>query len=162
VRVYLPATVPMLRRWLADGRAPAGLAWAVSPGLREWYREGDEEEMEYVAQLAAGRASLGLVAADPDAPRLRVVVAAEAPDPDVAPTTGPRGEVAVAAELPVERWASALVDGADAEPLVAAAVRALPAAAAGDDDAAFVLDDAAAAELGWYAVQELEILLADL
>jgi hypothetical protein len=41
-------------------------------------------------------------------------------------------------------------------------VRALPAAAAGDDDAAFALDDAAAVELGWYAVQELEILLADL
>src|SRR3954454_12815752 len=72
VRVYLPATVPLLRRWVAEGRAPAGLAWAVSPGLREWYREGDEEEMEYAAQLAAGRASLDLFAADPEAPRLRV------------------------------------------------------------------------------------------
>ncbi|HET6817406.1 MAG TPA: hypothetical protein VFH66_09315 [Mycobacteriales bacterium] len=162
MRVYVPATVPLLRQWLADGRAPSGLAWAVSPGLREWYREGDEEEMEYVAQLAAGRASLDLLAADPDAPRLRVVVAADVPDADVTPTRGPRGEVAVGVPLPVERWASALVDGADAEALVAAAVRALPAAAAGDDDAAFALDDAAAAELGWYAVQELELLLDEL
>ena len=162
MRVYLPATVPLLRRWLAEGSAPAGLGWAVSPGLREWYREGDEEEMEYVAQLAAGRASLGLIADDPDAPRLRVVIAADAPEADVTPTPGPRGEVAVAVPLTVDRWASALVDGADSEPVIAAAVRALPAAAAGDDDAAFALDDAAAAELGWYAVQELEILLADL
>jgi hypothetical protein len=162
VRIYVPATVPLLRQWLADGRAPAGLAWAVTPGLREWYREGDEEEMEYVAQLAAGRASLSLLADDSAAPRLRVVIAADAPDADVAPTRGPRGEIAVGAPLPVERWASALVDGADAEPVIAAAVAALPAAAAGDDDAAFALDDAAAAELGWYAVQELEILLADI
>ena len=162
MRVYIPATVPLLRQWIAERRAPAGLAWAVSPGLREWYREGDEEEMEYVAQLAAGRASLDLIAADPDAPRLRVVVAADAPDADVAPTAGPRGQVTVGLSLPVDRWASALVDGADAEPVVAAAVAALPAAAAGDDDAAFALDDAAAAELGWYAVQELELLLADL
>jgi hypothetical protein len=162
VRVYVPATVPLLRRWLAEGRAPAGLGWAVTPALREWYREGDQEEMEYVAQLAAGRAALDLLAADPDAPRLRVVIAADAPDADVAATAGPRGEVAVGVPLPVDRWASALVDGADAEAVIEAAVQALPAAAAGDDDAAFALDDAAAAELGWYAVQELELLLDDL
>ena len=162
MRVYVPATVPLLRQWLAEGRAPAGLAWAVSPALREWYREGDQEEMEYVAQLAAGRAALDLLAADHGAPRLRVVIAAEAPDDGVAPTNGPRGQVWVGAPLPLDCWASALVDGADAEPVVAAAVAALPAAAAGDDDAAFALDDAAAAELGWYAVQELELLLDDL
>jgi len=100
VRVYLPATVPLLKRWLADGQAPAGLAWAVSPALREWYREGDEEEMEYVAQLAAGRSSLGLLADDPRAPRRRVVVAADAPDLDVTQTAGPRGQVVVGVPLP--------------------------------------------------------------
>jgi len=162
VRVYLPATVPLLRRWLADGQAPVGLGWAVTPGLREWYREGDEEEMEYVAQLAAGRSSLGLLADDPAAPRRRVVVAADAPDLDVLPTGGARGQVTVTVPLPCTRWASALVDAPDAEAAVSAAVEALPAAAAGDDDAAFALDEAAAAELGWYAVQELEALLADL
>ena len=161
MRVYLPATVPLLRRWLADGQAPAGLGWAVTPGLREWYREGDEEEMEYVAQLAAGRSSLGLLADDPGAPRRRVVVAADAPDLDVLPTGGARGQVTVTVPLLCTRWASALVDAPDAEAAVSAAVEALPAAAAGDDDAAFALDEAAAAELGWYAVQELEALLAD-
>jgi hypothetical protein len=162
VRVYLPATVPVLKRWLAEGRAPAGLAWAVSPALREWYLEGDEEEMEYVAQLAAGRSSLGLLAEDPTAPRRRVVVAADAPDPDVTQTAGPRGQVAVGVPLRCDRWASALVDAPESEPVVRAAVEALPAAAAGDDDAAFALDEAAAAELGWYAVQELPDLLAEL
>ena len=159
MRVYVPATVPLLRQWLAEGRAPAGLAWAVSPALREWYREGDEEEMEYVAQLAAGRSSLDLLASDAAAPRRRVVIAADAPDLDVTQTTGPRGQVAGGVPLPCSRWASALVDDPEAEPVIAAAVDALPAAAAGDDDAAFALDEAAAAELGWYAVQELDELL---
>ena len=162
MRVYLPATVPLLRRWLADGQAPAGLGWAVTPALREWYREGDEEEMEYVAQLAAGRSSLGLLADDPAAPRRRVVVAADAPDLDVLPTGGARGQVTVAVAVPCARWASALVDGPEAESAVTTAVDALPAAAAGDDDAAFALDEAAATELGWYAVQELDVLLSDL
>ena len=161
MRVYLPATVPLLRRWLADGQAPAGLGWAVTPGLREWYREGDEEEMEYVAQLAAGRSSLGLLADDAAAPRRRVVVAADAPELDVLPTGGARGQVTVTVPLPSARWASALVDGPEAEATVAAAVEALPAAAEGDDDAAFALDEAAAVELGWYAVQELPHLLGD-
>jgi hypothetical protein len=159
VRVYVAATLPLLRRWLADGQAPAGTAWAVTGALREWYREGDLEEMEYVAQLAAARAALDLLTADPSAPRRRVVVAAEAPDPDVTPTGGPRAEVAVGVPMPTSQWASALVDGREAESVVATAVDALPAAAAGDDDAAFALDEAAAVELGWYAVQELPDLL---
>src|SRR3954452_6374007 len=109
VRVYVAATLPLLRRWLADGQGPAGAAGAVTGALREWYREGDLEEMEYVAQLAAARAALDLLTADPSAPRRRVVVAAEAPELDVSPTGGPRAEVVVGVPLPIARWASALV-----------------------------------------------------
>ena len=156
MRVYFAATFPLIRQWLADGQAPAGTGWAVTPALREWYYEGDQEEMEYVAQLAAARASLDLLAADPSAARRRAVVAAEAPDLDVSQTGGPRAEVVVGVPLPIGQWASGLLDGPEAEAVVEAAVRALPAAAAGDDDAAFALDEAAAVELGWYAVQELE------
>ncbi|MDQ1706671.1 MAG: hypothetical protein QOF18_3037, partial [Frankiaceae bacterium] len=58
MRVYLAATLPLLRQWLAAGQAPPGPGHAVTPALREWYREGSQEEMEYVAQLAAGRAAL--------------------------------------------------------------------------------------------------------
>jgi hypothetical protein len=161
MRVYLPATLPMLRRWFADGHAPPGAAHAVTPALREWYREGTLEEMEYVAQLAAGRASLDLLAADVDAPRRRVVLAADVPDLDV--VVGGVARTAATVGVPVPRgwWSSALVDDEDAEAVVSAAVTALGAAAAGDDDAAFLLDEAGATELAWYAAQELEHLLAD-
>jgi len=51
VRVYVPATLPMLAALRADGRLGTGTteAHAVTPALREWYAEGDEEELEYVA-----------------------------------------------------------------------------------------------------------------
>jgi hypothetical protein len=159
VRVYLPTTLPLLRSWFDARSAPPGRGFAVTPALREWYREGDQEEMEYVAQIAAGRAALDLLASDPAAPPRRVVLAVDAPDPDVAPTGGPaRAEVVVGTPLPFDRWASVLLDGADAEATVGDAVRALPAAAAGDDDAAFTLDEAASRELSWWAVQEMETL----
>ena len=162
MRVYVPATLPLLRRWLDAGQMPPGRGFAVTPTLREWYREGDEEEMEYVAQLAAGRAALDLLDADPDARRLRVVVAGEVPDADVASDeTGGRAAIAVGTAVPVSSWASALVDDDDAESVVSAAVTALGAAASGDDDAAFALDEAGAYELGWYAVQELPDLFSD-
>jgi hypothetical protein len=140
---------------------PPGRGFAVTPALREWYREGDEEEMEYVAQLAAGRAALDLLDADPDARRLRVVVATDVPDADVAlDQAAGRAAVSVGAAAPVSAWASALVDDEDAESVVSAAVTALGAAAGGDDDANFALDEAASYELGWYAVQELPNLFS--
>ena len=160
MRVYLPATIPMLARWLAAGQAPPGTAYAVTPALREWYREGGEEELEYAAQLAAARASLDLLADDVDAPRRRVVVAADVTDLDVAPLGEPRAAASLGVAVPLSHWASALVDDDDSEAVVSAAVTALGAAAAGDDDAAFLVDEAEATELGWWAVQELSDLLA--
>jgi len=159
VRVYLPATLPLLRSWYDARSAPPGRGFAVTPALREWYHDGGEEEMEYVAQIAAGRGALDLLASDPAAPRRRVVLAVDAPDPDVAVAGAPaRAEVVVGAPLPFARWASVLLDGADAEAAVRHAVRSLPAAVAGDDDAAFALDEVASMELGWWAVQEMESL----
>jgi hypothetical protein len=162
VRVYLAATLPLLEQWLAAGQAPPGPGQAVTPMLREWYREGSVEEMEYVAQLAAARTSLDLLDADPDARRLRVVVAADIDDLDVAvDEASGRSAVVVGGPVPLDRWASALVDEGDAESVVSAAVTALGAAAGGDDDALFALDEAASYELGWYAVQELPSLFSD-
>jgi hypothetical protein len=88
------------------------------------------------------------------------VLAVDVDDADVAPLPGAgRSAVAVGAAVPLARWASALVDTDDAAPVVAAAVGALGPAAAGDADAAFALDEADAAELAWYATQELPDLL---
>lgn len=151
----------MLGAWLASGEAAAmGPAYAVTGALREWYREGDSDELEYVAGLAAATAALTLLAADPTAPRRRVVLAVDVDDGAVTPT----GEEAAAVKLSVavakKRWASALVDDEGAESVVAAAISSLDAAAAGDDDAMFALDEAGAYELNWYAVQELPQLVA--
>jgi hypothetical protein len=159
MRVYLAATLPLLTRWLDAGQAPPAEAHAVTPGLREWYREGGEEELEYVAQLAAGRASIDLLAADVEAPRRRVVLAADVPDLDVAVGGVARPAVVIGVPVPVAWWSSALVDDEESEAVVSAAVTAVGAAAAGDDDAAFLLDEAGATELAWYAVQELPHLL---
>ena len=82
MRVYLPATLSTLASLLRAGEiSPAPVrGFAVTPALRESYASGDLEELEYVAMTHAGRASLRLLAADPDAPRRRVVLAADIPD----------------------------------------------------------------------------------
>ena len=80
VRVYVPATVPMLRPAArARGCRPSG-AHAVTPALREWYAEGDEEELEYVAFTRAAQDALRLLHDDPAAPRRGgLVVSADLP-----------------------------------------------------------------------------------
>src|SRR5258707_15348487 len=85
MRVYLSSTMPGLADILAKGEAaPAPLhAFAVTPALREAYASGDDEELEYAAMLTAARQSLRLLAADPDSPRRRVVLAIDAPDREV-------------------------------------------------------------------------------
>ena len=93
MRVYLPATLPALRELLDRGELgpPPLPAYAVTGALREWYAEGDDEELEYVALTLAARASVRLLdralLLDPTTPPRRVVVAAEVeqvePAPDV-------------------------------------------------------------------------------
>jgi hypothetical protein len=165
VRLYLPATLPRLARWLEAGAAqldadgPGALGFAVTPTLREWYAEADLDELEHAAQLAAAAGAIELLAADPEAPRRRLVIAADLDDALVTqlPDRG-RAAVTTGVTIPRKRWGSALVDDADAVPVVEAAVRQLAAAKSGDDDAQFALDEADAYELGWYAVQELDFL----
>ncbi|NHC43714.1 DUF6912 family protein [Motilibacter aurantiacus] len=162
MRVYLPSTLAALARLAAErelGPAPLA-AYAVTPALREWYAEGDLEELEYAASDAAAAASLELLAAE-QAPRLRrVVVAADVPDSAVRPDAGlGRAGVRVAEAVPLARVASVHVDDAEAEADVRAALEALPAARAGDEDAAFTVEQVEGHELLWYATQEIEDLL---
>ena len=168
MRVYVPSTLNALARVHAAREAgPAPLtAYAVTPALREWYADGDREELEYAALTAAARASLRLLAEDPAAPPRRVVLAAEVPIGVVKPAPGAPGDeegararVELTAPVPWRRIASGHVDDTDAEDDVRAAVAALPAADAGDDDARFTVDGAEGHELMWYATQELRDLL---
>ena len=63
MRIYLPATLPRLAAALDAGSiSSVEVAYAVTPALREWYIEGDIEELEYAATAAAARASLRLLA----------------------------------------------------------------------------------------------------
>ncbi|MEU1098006.1 hypothetical protein ABZ389_32905, partial [Streptomyces sp. NPDC005877] len=82
MRVYLPLTLPGLATAHAAGELGPGplTAYAVTPGLREWYVSDDIEELEYAALSRAAAASLRLLAVDPGAPRRRVVVAVDVPD----------------------------------------------------------------------------------
>ncbi|MCP9958789.1 DUF6912 family protein [Streptomyces sudanensis] len=167
MRVYVPLTLPGLARAHGTGTLGAGAftAYAVTPGLREWYVSDDIEELEYAALSRAAAASLRLLAADPDAARRRVVVAvdvpdgAATPDPDRGLDPAAIGEVRVAGPVPLAEAAAVHADAADAEAAVRAAADALGAADAGDDDARFTVDGAEDHELLWYGVQEIPHLL---
>ncbi|RIV34599.1 DUF6912 family protein [Micromonospora radicis] len=160
VRVYLPATVPMLAR-LPEHGLTAAQAHAVTPMLREWYAEGDEEELEYVAFTRAAQDALQLLRHDSAAPRRRVVVSVDLPVSVLGRGDGELGSSVVELRGPVPASAVAAlhVDGADAVADVAAAAKVVAEALAGDPDAQFTVDGAEDHELEWYDPSELDVLL---
>ncbi|TSD97335.1 hypothetical protein FOS14_15265 [Skermania sp. ID1734] len=170
-RVYIPATVRMLRELIDDRQfSPVnGTAFAVTPTLREAYASGDDEELAEVAMAEAARASLRLIASealdgrqshdgDGDPIWRRAVVAADVtgakPRPDLDDAV-----VRLSGPVPLDAVASVHVDLADAEPTVAKAAEVVDAADLGDPDAEFLLGDAEDHQLAWYATQELPFLL---
>ena len=160
MRVYLPASLPLLAAALAAGAVDAELAYAVTPALREWYVEGDQEELEYAATTAAARASLRLLSADDGAPPRRVVLAADVPDGSARPVPDvDRAAVRLGAPVPVATVVSAHVDDHDAEGDVQVALGLLAAADAGDEDARFAVDSVEDHELAWFAAQEMNALV---
>lgn len=169
MRVYVPLTLPALQDAHRAGELAPGpgatVAYAVTPGLREWYVSDDSEELEYAALNRAAQASLRLLAVDPEAHRRRVVVALEVTDaavtfdPDHALERESLGEVRIQGPVALSEAAAVHVDAKDAEPDVAAAADALSAADMGDDDAQFTVDGAEDHELLWYATQEIPHLL---
>lgn len=165
MRVYLPATLPLLAAWLDAGEVPPGRARAATPALREWYVEGDDEELEFSALLDAATDSLALLAEDAAAPRRRLVLAADVPDGGARGLGGPGDDeppsaVELGAPVPLRAVVSAHCDEDGAEDAVRAAAEALPAARAGDEDAALVVDTAEDGDLLWYDAAELRDLVA--
>ncbi|WP_031107198.1 DUF6912 family protein [Streptomyces sp. NRRL S-146] len=163
MRVYVPLTLPGLAEAYKTGELGAGafVAYAVTPGLREWYASDDIEELEYAALGRAALASLRLLAAEPEAPRRRIVIALDVPDRAASADHDPEepGEVRVAGPVPLGKAASVHVDAAEAQAGVTAAAEALPAADCGDDDAQSVVDGAEDHELLWFATQEIANLV---
>jgi hypothetical protein len=162
MRVYVPVTLSMLRRLVADGMVHAtnGTAFAVTPTLREAYAEGDDDELAEVALRDATLASLRLLGGqEPDEqPRRRAVLVADVDDAKPRPDLDD-AVVRLAGPVRFDRVVCAHVDNADAEPAVAAAIDAIDAADLGDEDAELVVGDAQDHDLAWYGPQELPFLL---
>jgi len=146
MRIYLPATFTTLASALADGgvRDAPYTAYAVTPALRAAVGTDDEEELEYAAMSMAADASLRMLAADPEAPARRVVIAAELPERIVHPVAEAEtpGQVRIDGVVPLKRIASAHIDDEAAAPDIKAG-------------------RTEEHELLWYATQELRYLLED-
>jgi hypothetical protein len=160
-RVYLPATIPLLTKLRAEGCLALTAGHAVTPQLREWYAEGDEEELEYVAFTRAAQDALLLIQHDPAAPRRRVVISADLPASELSPADRELGSsaVGVAATVALDYVAAVHVDGTDAESDIAEAAAVVDQAMAGDPDAQFTVDGAEDHELEWYDVTEIDQIL---
>ncbi|MEU4667046.1 hypothetical protein AB0F91_03515 [Amycolatopsis sp. NPDC023774] len=160
MRVYIPATIAMLRELESNGefRARSGTAFALTPALREAYVSGSDEELEYAALLDAARASLRLINAEEKGEPRRAVVSA---DVDNVTLRADLDAAVVRLDGPValSQIAAIHVDSAEAADAVSAAAAVIDAADLGDEDAEFVLGDAEDHELAWYAPQELPFLL---
>ncbi len=149
MHVFLPGTVPALAALLDEGRLEGEplTAFTAAPGPG-----GDSEEAEYEAMCAAAEESLRLLAADPSAPRRRVVLTAEMPDHIVEHEARHGDDVArvsVRASIPYKKLRALHVDDERAVADVAKAVED-PGSDAADDH-----------ELLWFAVQEIRYVVED-
>jgi hypothetical protein len=160
VRVYLPATIGMLRKLVSEGKLqPVGATgFALTPALRESYVSGSTEELEYAALADAARASLRLLADDEKELPRRVVISVDI-DSATARSDLDAAVVKVAGPIVLDDVAAVHVDAEEAEGAVQAAAAVIDAADLGDPDAEFALGDAEDHELAWYAPQELPFLL---
>jgi hypothetical protein len=166
MRVYLPATLPLVADLLDSGSLPGPVdAYAVTSELRAWADESgpsDDEELELVALSEAARASLRLLAAGAG-PARRAVLAADVADglvrvSDGSDTAGP-GQVVITGELLLAFVRAVHVDDVAAEPDVRTAAAVVRAADAGDGHAESVVAALDAHELLWYAPDELPALV---
>jgi hypothetical protein len=165
MRVYVPATWPMLRTLVKNGSVDpiGGTAFALTPKLRESYTSGDEEELEYAALTEAARASLRLLAVEfglgeDGTPARRVVIAADLEDVTLRPDLDD-GAVRIAGGVPFETIAAVHVDNDEAEYAVRQAAGAVDAADMGDLDAEFLVGEAEDHELAWYGPSEVAFLV---
>jgi hypothetical protein len=165
MRVYIPATWPMLRKLVVGGRFDpvGGTAFALTPRLRESYVAGDEEELEYAAMSEAARASLRLLAVEfglgeDSTPARRVVVSADLDDVTLRPDLDD-GVVRIRGPVELTTIAAVHVDAEDAEYAVRQAAGAVDAADLGDLDAEFLVGEAEDHDLAWYDPGEVAFLV---
>lgn len=165
MRIYVPATWPMLQRMVKNGRLDpiGGTAFALTPKLRESYTAGDDDELEYAAMLEAARASLRLLGVEfglgeDGVPARRVVVSADLDGVALRPDLDDAA-VRITGPVPVSAIAAVHVDTDEAEYAVRQAAAAVDAADMGDLDAEFLIGEAEDHELAWYDPTEIAFLV---
>ena len=132
MRIYVPATFEDLAVLARQGQMAAPVAFAVTEAFAAAYGPGEDEEYEHSAMCAAAAASR---AAQGPSWR-RVVLAADYLDVEVVDAS--HGQVALRGPLPIHKVVSIHVDESASE------------AELTDDDAA---------DLQWFATQELDELV---
>lgn len=164
-RVYVPATFAMLRELSETGKLAARSGWGfmVTPALREFYTEGDEEEIAYSAFLEASMASLRLltIGDEADFPDRRVVISVDIADSAIKPQPD-MGEPVVKldpAVFGVEDVAAIHVDIEDNEADTHKAIEAIDTADLGDEDAELAVGDALDNFMAFYDPSELPFLV---
>ncbi|WP_185963766.1 MULTISPECIES: hypothetical protein [Corynebacterium] len=165
MRVFLPATFAMLTELEETGQLAARSGWGftVTPALREFYTEGDEEEIEYSAFLEASMASLRLLAIGDEEkfPHRRVVISVDVDDSVVTPKPD-MGEPVVAlnpATITKDNLQAIHVDIEESEAATAKAIAAIDNADLGDEDAELAVGDALDNFMAFYDPTELPILV---
>lgn len=158
------AYVPTALRALAGIVAAGGigpvpvLAHAVTEALRDHLPDAGEDEREYAALSAAALDSIGMIEEE-DPPR-RVVIAVDAatvvPVPGGAPTL-----VEILEVVPIARIAAVHVDSEEAENDVAEAHSRWVADGATSEVTQAAVERSLDHELGWYATQEIDDLVAE-
>jgi hypothetical protein len=136
-RVYVPASLSLLARFTEEGGiGPTPVyAHAVTAWLQAAWPEGDQEEWEYAALMAAADASLAFLTEE-DPPR-RVVVVAEASDLIEDPEST---ALTIDSAIPMRVVHAVHADTADIDPSFPERL----------------------GDLGWFGVQEIPDLLVDL
>lgn len=163
MRIYLPATLPMLRQMIASGHLQPvrGIGFAVTGGLHGEYPGADVEDLEYLAMHDAALASLRLITAEGADP-VRVVLAVDTDTAVRQRDDLDRAAIAVPGPVSWAEVVSVHLDGGDAAGVVRAAAEAIDAADLGDLEAGIVVGEAEDIDLAWYAPGEIGYLLTEL
>lgn len=165
MRVYLPATFNMLVELKETNEifARSGWGFASTSALKEFYTEGDEEEIAYSAFLEASMASLRLLAIgdEPHFPKRRVVISADIDDSVLTPMPD-MGDPVVKldpARVALEDIVCFHVDVEESEAATAKAMEVIDTADLGDEDAELAVGDALDNFMAYYDVSELPFLV---
>lgn len=165
MRVFIPATFDMLAELAEEGliHAHSGYGFAVTPALREFFTEGEDEELSEIAFDDAARASLRLLATGEVQryPHRRVVISADVDDVQPYPDGGESVVKLGNPAVELSQLAAIHVDLEAAEGATAKAVELVDAADLGDEDAELAVGDALDNFMAWYHPSELGVLMLE-